>query len=101
MSQLKAPLLSYTEITFFNQLVFDTPLLCHFISHTEIVRAAYQAYILCDTNTVLFCLYLQNWTDNERVELSISCKLLDWQITFFVFSRVNQYVVPNLPYDSQ
>ena len=57
VSRLEAPLLSYTEITFFNQLVFDTPLLCHFISHTEIVRAAYQAYILCDTNTVLFCLY--------------------------------------------
>ena len=60
VSQLEAPLLSYTKITFFNQLVFNTLLLRHFISHTEIVRAAYQAYISCDTNTILFCLYPRN-----------------------------------------
>jgi len=79
VSRLEAPLLSYTEITFFNRLVFDTPLLRHFISRTEIVRAAYQADISCDENTVLFILYSRNGT--EQMTLSISCKPLDWQIS--------------------
>jgi hypothetical protein len=82
LSRLEAPLLSYTKITFFNQLIFDTPLLRHFISCTEIVRTAYQAYISCHTDTVRFSLYSRNGIDEEAgVELRISCKPLDWQIS--------------------
>jgi hypothetical protein len=81
VSRLEAPPLSYTNITFFNQLIFDTPLLRHFICRTETVRSA---YIWCDTNTatVLFRFGPRNETDEEaRVVLSISCKPLDWQIS--------------------
>jgi hypothetical protein len=81
VSRLEAPLLSYTEITFFNQLIFDTPLLRHFISHTATFREAYQAYISCHRNNVRFSLYPRNGTEDERVTLSISCKPLDWQIS--------------------
>ncbi len=81
VSQLEAPLLSYTKITFFNQLVFDTPLFRHFISRTAIFRAAYQAHISCHPNNVLFSLYPRNGTEDEGVTLSISCKPLDWQIS--------------------
>jgi hypothetical protein len=82
VSRIEAPLLSYTEILFFNQLVFDTQLLRHFISRTEIVKEAYQAFISCHTDTVLFSLYPQNGTDEEaRVMLGVSCKPLDWQIS--------------------
>jgi len=80
VSRLEAPLLRYTEITFFNQLIFDTPLLRHFISRTEIFREAYRARIAL-TGAVLFSLYLQNGTDEEAVMLKISCKPLDWQIS--------------------
>jgi len=54
VSRLETPLLSYTEITFFNQLIFDTPLLRHFISRTEIVRAAYQGYVSCHPNNTMY-----------------------------------------------
>jgi len=81
VSRLEAPLLRYTEITFFNQLIFDTPLLRHFISRTEIFREAYRARIACLTGAVLFSLYLRNGTDEEAVMLRISCKPLDWQIS--------------------
>src|SRR5216683_262039 len=81
VSRLEAPLLGNTEITFFNQLIFDTPQLRHFISRTEIVRESHQAYISCDTDTVLFSLYPQEGTEDEEVKLSISCKPLDWQIS--------------------
>ncbi len=81
VSRLEAPLLSDTKITFFNQLVFDTPLLRHFIGRTATFRAAYQAHISCHPNSVLFNLYLRNRTEDEGVELSISCEPLDWQIS--------------------
>jgi hypothetical protein len=81
VSRLEAPLLSYTNITFFNQLLFDTPLLRHFISRTATFRAAYQAHIACLTDTVLFSLYPRDRTEDGEVMLSISCKPLDWQIS--------------------
>ena len=77
--RLEAPRLSHTEITFFNQLVFDTPQLRHFISRTAAFRAAYQARISCDTHAVDVSLYPRNRT--EELKLSISCKPLDWQIS--------------------
>jgi hypothetical protein len=81
VSRLEAPLLSNIEITFFNQLIFDTPLLRHFISRTEIVRAAHRAFISSYTDNVLFSLYPQNGTEDEGVTLSIACEPLDWQIS--------------------
>jgi len=83
VSRLEAPLLGYTLIFFFNQLIFDTPLLRHFISRTATFRAAYQAYISCRPDTVLFSLYPRNSTDEEEagVKLLISCEPLDWQIS--------------------
>jgi hypothetical protein len=79
VSRLEAPLLSDTDITFFNQLIFDTPLLRHFISRTATFREAHRADISCDENAVQFSHYAPNRT--EEVTLSISCKPLDWQIS--------------------
>jgi len=84
VSRLEAPLLRYAEITFFNQLIFDTPLLRHFISRTATFRAAYEAYITCHIDTVRFRLFPRNGTDEEAgvmVVLWISCKPLDWQVS--------------------
>jgi len=85
VSRLEAPLLSYTNITFFNQVIFDTPLLRHFIGRTEIIRAADRASISCSTNTAGFTLLRRNRTDEKvTVALRISCKPVDWQISSLV-----------------
>ncbi len=84
VSHFDTPLLVQINMTFFNQLIFDTPLLRHFICRTETVRSA---YIWCNTITVTvrFSLNPRNGTDEEaRVVLSISCKPLDWQISSLV-----------------
>jgi hypothetical protein len=81
VSRLEAPLLSYVDIAFFNQLIFDTPLLRNFISRTATFREAYQANILCHPDAVEFRLYLRNRTEDGQVTLSISCEPLDWQIS--------------------
>jgi hypothetical protein len=82
VSRFEAPLLSYTYITFFNQLIFDTPLLRHFINRTATFSEAYRAIIYCETSAATFGLHRRNGTaDNEVVHLEISCKPLDWQIS--------------------
>jgi hypothetical protein len=81
VSRCEAPLLSYIDIRFFNQLIFDTPLLRHFISRKEIVRAAYQASISTHPNNVRFSFYPRNKTEAGQVTLAISCEPLDWQIS--------------------
>jgi len=44
-SLIDTPLLDYFEITFFNQLIFDTPRLHDFISCTEKIKAHYRANV--------------------------------------------------------
>jgi len=84
VSRLEAPLLSYTEITFLNQLIFDTPLLRHFISRTATFRAAFQAYISCLRKTVVFRLDPRHATNDDGVVLQISCEPLGRQISSLV-----------------
>jgi hypothetical protein len=82
VSRFDTPLLVRIIMIFFNQLVFDTPLLRHIICRTETVRSADRAYIWCTTNSVQFILGPRNRTDEgAKVVLSISCKPLDWQIS--------------------
>jgi hypothetical protein len=99
VSRLEAPLLSRTEITFFTQLTFDTPLLRHFISRLATFKTAYQAYIMSHDNTVQVSLYLRNRADEEEagvtVILSISCEPLDWQISSL--AQVCNTSLPPLP----
>jgi hypothetical protein len=64
-------------IWFFNQLVFDMPLLGHFISRTEIFKASNRAVVV-----------IYNWIElrvssrrSELLKLVISCKPIDWQLS--------------------
>jgi hypothetical protein len=73
MSRIDAPLLSSMDITFFNQLVFDIPQLCHFISRTGILRAPDCARIFFDHRYVIVFF--------RTLALRISCKQSDWQLS--------------------
>ena len=78
--RIDAPLLKTLGITFFNQILFDTPQLVQFISRTPALKAP-------ETACVMF------WEDITRVELSsrasgygdlivgILCQNLDWQVS--------------------
>jgi F-box-like len=75
MSRINTPLLLETmHITFFNQLVFDTPQLRHFISRTGIFRAPDCAHIFLDDDDITISLF-------DRLCLRISCKSSDWQLS--------------------
>jgi len=77
VSRLNTPSLNYMTIRFFNQLVFDMPLLGHFISRTEIFKASNRAVV-----------DIYNWIElrvssrrSELLKLVISCKPIDWQLS--------------------
>jgi hypothetical protein len=53
-SRIDAPLLRILNITFFNQLIFNTPRLCSFISRAEKLRPQSQARMTFDYNAVEF-----------------------------------------------
>jgi hypothetical protein len=82
VAQIDTPLLSWFGITFFNQLIFDTPLLGHFISRTETFKAPHLAQVTFLESEVRVRLYLQHINGfHERLSLAISCRPSDWQLS--------------------
>jgi len=74
MSRIDAPLLDNMNITFFNQLLFDTPQLRHFISRMRIFRAPDCARIFFDDGHVTVKPF-------GTLSLCILCKPSDWQLS--------------------
>src|SRR6267142_2038486 len=82
--QIDTPLLIWFEISFFNQLVFDTQLLGHFISRTETFKAPHRlgARVMFLEGEVNVELHLRDGNSfRERLSLAISCRPSDWQLS--------------------
>jgi len=80
--RINTSLLNSVTITFFNQLLFNLPLLRQFIDHTEIFMACRQAVILFYSYHINITLFWQKGTANHRtLQLGISSKPLDWQLS--------------------
>jgi hypothetical protein len=79
VARIDAPLLYKFQITFFHQLIFDTPpQLTRFISRTPKFRACKGALVIFSKWDVSVTL---PQTFNGVLELGISCGLSDWQIS--------------------
>jgi hypothetical protein len=82
VAQIDTPLLTRFNITFFNQLIFDTPLLGHFISRTKTFKAPHQARVTFQESWAEVGLYQRNENSfHERSSLAISCRPSDWQLS--------------------
>ena len=82
VSLIDTPLLHYFEITFFNQLIFDTPRLHDFISRTEKIKAHYRANVRFNQGHVVVHFPPQERTaDHQGLFLAIVCTSLDWQLS--------------------
>ena len=85
MSRIDAPLLDSININFFNQLLFDTPQLRHFINRTEGFGAPRQANVVFEDKYVEVTLRRPNEAENDiMLYLHISCKPSDWQLSSLV-----------------
>jgi hypothetical protein len=78
VARVDAPLLDNLLITFFHQLIFDTPNFTDFISRTPEFKVFSEAHILLSSRDVRVTL---PHTLEGTFELGISCKHLDWQLS--------------------
>jgi hypothetical protein len=78
VARIDAPLLDDLEITFFHQLVFDTPRLTQFISRTPRFNAYDGARVVFSELEVRITL---SQTLDETLKLGILCNLSEWQLS--------------------
>jgi len=84
LSQIETPMLNQTSFNFFNQLVFDTPFLGHFIRRTETFMTIHGARVECFDSSIIIRLSEQGEmavNDRHVLWLQISCNPLDWQLS--------------------
>ena len=81
VAHIDAPQLRSLGITFFNDIVFDTPQLTRFISHTPMLEAFDKASV--DLLNEFASLTLSSASKfDARLDVRISCTELDWQLSF-------------------
>jgi hypothetical protein len=98
VARIDAPLLSFLEITFFHQLIFETPRLTQFITRLPKLMTHDKAQLFFSDREAMVTLASN---DNRRLGLRISCKRLDWQISSLaqLCSRsLPQALIPTLEY---
>jgi hypothetical protein len=81
VTQIDVPLLEYISITFFNQLIFDMSQLPEFLCRTEKFKILDRADMFFLEDLIIVKLSLQTGADTTRLQLGISCRKLDWQLS--------------------
>jgi hypothetical protein len=81
LSQIETPMLNRSSFRIFNQLVFDTPLLGHFILRTETFMRIHTACLEFHSWGVRIRLSEQGVHGTDPMMLNILCKPLDWQLS--------------------
>lgn len=80
LSLIDVPSLRHANITFFNQLIFDTPHLHAFFARTDPFKAHKRAVVVFDRHGVYFKLG-PGFPWQFSCTLRISCAKLDWQLS--------------------
>jgi len=80
VARIDAPMLDNLDITFFHQLIFDTPSLPQFISRTPNFKAPHEACVAVSDSSVRIA-PLRPFVRGFRVDLEISCRQSDWQLS--------------------
>jgi len=81
VGRIDAPALERFSITFFNQLVFDTPLLRDFLSRTEVFREPHRADIIINPNIRLTLFRLEGTVEHYILDVIISSRVAEWQLS--------------------
>ena len=82
VARIDAPQLRGLDITFFNDIVFLTPQFTRFISHTPTFKAFEEARVILKKWTATVGLSSPHANPKARLNVSVSCKELDWQLSF-------------------
>jgi hypothetical protein len=82
VARIDAPRLESLEIKFFNDIVFDTPQLLRFISHTPMLEAFNVANVTLWDDAASVTLSSTYEDFDESLKVRISCRELVWQLSF-------------------
>jgi hypothetical protein len=88
---IDAPRLNSLYITFFNQIVFDTPQLIQFVYRTPRLKALETASVTFDGGDA-WVNFSSRTSGDYMLHVKISCRELDWQV-----SSVEQVCTSSLP----
>jgi hypothetical protein len=80
VARIDAPRLNGLDVTFFNQIDFDTPQLAQFISRTPTFKAPNEASVFFHDSAVSVTLLSQT-AIHQGPEIAISCRESDWQLS--------------------
>jgi hypothetical protein len=93
VARIDAPRLHQFFITFFNDIVFDTPQFTQFIGCTPMLKPLEMAWVTFNDNAATVMLLSQ--TSGKDVEVNIPCRELDWQVSSM--QQVCTSCLPPLP----
>jgi len=82
LARIDAPRLNELDITFFNEIVFETPKLLEFICRTPMLWAPKKGHITFDSGAVIVKFPSQTSTsDYGGLTIQILCTTSDWQLS--------------------
>jgi hypothetical protein len=79
-AHIDAPRLNYLDITFFNDIVFDTPQLMRFICRAPTLKSLEKARVTFGGRDATVTLSSLTFRD-DLLRVDISCRELDWQVS--------------------
>ena len=91
LSHIDTPRLNKLHITFFNQIIFDTPQLFQFISRRPTLRAPKKCHIEF-TSRAIFVKFPSRTSDYGVLSVEIPCTVSEWQL-----SSLEQVCTSSLP----
>ena len=91
LARIDAPRLDGFHITFFNQIMFDTPQLFQFISRRPALRAPQKGHMVFNSKDIVVKFQSQT-SDYDRLSVKILCSASDWQL-----SSIEQVCTSSLP----
>ena len=80
VARIDTPMLDNLDITFFHQLIFDTPKLLQFIGRAPNLKAHDEACVVVSDSGVRIA-PARPFVRGFRVNLEISCRQSDWQVS--------------------
>jgi hypothetical protein len=80
LARIDAPRLNGLEITFFNQIIFDTPQLFQFISRRATLSALKEGHITFDS-TAIVVRFSSQTSDYGVLSVRIPCTASEWQLS--------------------
>src|ERR1700679_2614780 len=81
VARIDAPRLNELHMTFFNQIIFDTPQLFQFISRRPTLRALEKGHITFNSKAIIVKFPSQT-SDDDVLCVQVPCTAPEWQLSF-------------------